>query len=271
MAGDSKALPGVDPHGPFSAGSTRVGMPPVLRLPAQPLPRINRSPLPDIDALAHDPVQLEAELLDLAANALWHSNDRQELAESDVHLVQVLKLVERLDVERTGRAAEVETLQRQLATLQGQAEQLLWRVEQQSEQLAVLRGAECEALLQLDIARHDAAGYRKAYESEREAAARAANTAASALALNAKRCEEADRARRTVQQIMVLYSEALLEVARLEAQLIEARFDIASRSAAELSVPPADDGAFDEPRVAMGTNPENETVVIDLPADGGVP
>lgn len=211
-------------EGPFSAGGTRLGMMPV------DLPRIHqgyRSPLPDIDGMAHDPPALRAAMLDLCANALWHAGDREELSASDPHMVQVMKLVEWLDLDGTRRESELETATGRLAVLQGQAE-----------------------------------AYRKAYERERAAAQTNAEYAQQLLALNEKRRTEADLARRTLAEVMSQLFAAKSRLAEQDVELLECSFDKASRSttghsAAELTLqlaPPADEDAFSDP----------ETQVVDV-------
>lgn len=82
-----------------------------------------RSPLPSLDPADYeDGVDgVRAAVLDLAANALHHLDDRAALGESSDHLHAVLLQVEAFDVETRTLEEQVVTLQRQLAVAQGVA------------------------------------------------------------------------------------------------------------------------------------------------------
>lgn len=119
---------------------------------------------------------------------------------------------------------------------------------------------------QADVAaaRQERDAYRRALAQEQaDKAAHVRGLEAEILRLkqlNVKRCEDADRARRLSLLMMQQHASVLSELIEHDAEV----------AAAERPVPPSHDDFGSAPVfLARGTNPENETFVVDVPLSGG--
>lgn len=132
---------------------------------------------------------------------------------------------------------------------------------------------------QVQAYRDQAKAYHAAYEREAAAAIEHAGRAQDLLQLNERRCQDATRARDCVRAMAHQLATVLTELSAKDQELELLRgFDRASRSIAgapaavlgERLVPEPHSDPFgppDETRVwlARGTDPANETVVVDEP------
>jgi hypothetical protein len=243
-------------------GQTLVGMSPVIRVPVT-LPQLRHTALPDL-AGPH----LRDSLLDLVGSALYHPEDLAELADSDQHLIAILQLVRDQQTESAVSADQLQALQVQLEDLQQQ-------VEAKNQEIAALREAQAEARLERDRYQQQAETFCAAYQREAAAAIGHARRAQRLLELNhdaeaARRCMIADCAALVAElaeqdRLIKTFDRAAKRVTGMSVAELAARF----KERAHVNVPPADSAAFDEPQwCAQGTDPSNETVVMDIDLPG---
>lgn len=119
-----------------------------------------RSPLPSLDEAGKTP--LEERLLDLAANCLARTDDRASLRESDDHVVALLRLVERMDVQSGAKDDRIRELERSLAVAQGLAQATRTALETERERHRETANQLEGALVQLQTeqAMHDQSARR---------------------------------------------------------------------------------------------------------------